>query len=526
MVDISGQVDTSLIVDGQPIDAADVTTPIDDLTGLINNILNGNQDFDQLAFNQATTITISASTLNCVQTLHTVAAQTGTADDIDTIVADNDTFVVLRADAGDTITLKHGLSNITTFSGDDVVLSGNKAVLVFVQGGQAAVIGGGAGGGVDFGTASELTIASGAVTRTAYHHTIDTESDAASDDLDTINASGATAGRALIIRPAHTDRTVVVKHGTGNIYLNGGVDFSMDSTEKLTLLIYDGTNWLGVGVPITSGAGSGTVTSVGMSVPAWLNVAGSPVTTSGTLAVSAASGQTANRVLASPDGSTGAVSLRALVADDLPTVPIGSGGTGQTTQAAGFDALAPTTTEGDLVYRGASNNARLAIGTTGQVLTVSGGVPAWSTPSSGSGAADAYTANQVSDYTTSSTTFADVDGTNFNLSVSTNGGDVLIGFYGNVKVSGSGAPTVYFDVLQDAARVAGDDGLMFSLVGSTDTVFDQYQPVSFVYLVTGLSAATYAFKLQWKVSTAAVILYAGAGTASLDVHPQFWVKEV
>jgi hypothetical protein len=49
-------------------------------------------------------------------------------------------------------------------------------------------------------------------------------------------------------------------------------------------------------------------------------------------------------------------------------------------------ALQPGTTLGDLAYSSATanTNTRLGIGTTGQVLSVSGGVPAWSTPSSGS----------------------------------------------------------------------------------------------------------------------------------------------
>ena len=43
-------------------------------------------------------------------------------------------------------------------------------------------------------------------------------------------------------------------------------------------------------------------------------------------------------------------------------------------------ALNPSTTLGDIEYRSstANTNTRLGIGTTGQVLTVSGGVPAWS----------------------------------------------------------------------------------------------------------------------------------------------------
>lgn len=46
--------------------------------------------------------------------------------------------------------------------------------------------------------------------------------------------------------------------------------------------------------------------------------------------------------------------------------------------------LNPETTAGDISYRSSTSNVntRLAIGTTGQVLTVSGGVPSWATPAS------------------------------------------------------------------------------------------------------------------------------------------------
>lgn len=69
-------------------------------------------------------------------------------------------------------------------------------------------------------------------------------------------------------------------------------------------------------------------------------------------------------------------------------VGITYGGTGQTTAAAGFNALAPTTTLGDLIYRGASGNVRLAGNTTTamQVLTQTGtgsvsAAPVWTTAS-------------------------------------------------------------------------------------------------------------------------------------------------
>jgi hypothetical protein len=50
-------------------------------------------------------------------------------------------------------------------------------------------------------------------------------------------------------------------------------------------------------------------------------------------------------------------------------------------------ALNPSTTLGDVEYRSstANTNTRLGIGTTGQVLTVAGGVPSWATPAAAGG---------------------------------------------------------------------------------------------------------------------------------------------
>jgi len=50
----------------------------------------------------------------------------------------------------------------------------------------------------------------------------------------------------------------------------------------------------------------------------------------------------------------------------------------------------PMTTTGDMVYSSSgSTPARLGIGTTGQVITVAGGIPSWATPSTGSTAVGA-----------------------------------------------------------------------------------------------------------------------------------------
>lgn len=73
--------------------------------------------------------------------------------------------------------------------------------------------------------------------------------------------------------------------------------------------------------PQGGGSGSGTVTSVAVSVPTGFTVSGSPVTTSGTIAIGL-SNETANTVWAGPtSGGASAPTFRALVAGDIPTLP-------------------------------------------------------------------------------------------------------------------------------------------------------------------------------------------------------------
>lgn len=94
-----------------------------------------------------------------------------------------------------------------------------------------------AGGRVAYAAQGELTIATGAVTATGTNHTIDTEADAASDDLDTIN--GGADGVILFVRAVNDARSVVLKDGTGNI--QGPGDCTLDNTQDIAHLIFDST---------------------------------------------------------------------------------------------------------------------------------------------------------------------------------------------------------------------------------------------------------------------------------------------
>lgn len=83
--------------------------------------------------------------------------------------------------------------------------------------------------------------------------------------------------------------------------------------------------------------------------------------------------------------TTGAITLAG-------TLGISSGGTGQTTASAAFNALSPITTTGDLIIGNGTNSAtRLGIGSNGYVLTSNGTTAAWQAATGGSSSqANAY----------------------------------------------------------------------------------------------------------------------------------------
>lgn len=278
--------------------------------------------------------------------------------------------------------------------------------------------------------------------------------------------------------------TVLIRINPGSVL--GGTDSNVQfgTLANNDLIAYDSVLGYWKNIPGSS-YGTGTVTSVGLSLPAIFTVSGSPVTTTGTLTATLAS-QTANYFFAAPNGSAGAPTFRAIVAADVPTLnqnttgtadnvtgivavanggtgtatpalvagtnvtitgtwpnqtinssnpggtvtsvaatvpsflsisgspitssgtlaitysgtalPIANGGTGETTASAAFNALSPVTSTGDLIIGNGANSAtRLAIGANNYVLTSNGTTAVWAV-ATGSGATitnDTTTATNV-----------------------------------------------------------------------------------------------------------------------------------
>lgn len=199
------------------------------------------------------------------------------------------------------------------------------------------------------------------------------------------------------------DQTVF--HASGASH-SAGIVPDPGSTAGTTKFLREDATWA-----VPSG-GSGTVTSVGLSLPAIFSVSGSPVTTSGTLTATLAS-QTANYFFAAPNGTSGTPSFRAMVAADVPSLPASkiTSGTIATARLGSGTASSSTVLLGNSTW-GTVPNA----GLTNSAITIAG----TSTSLGGSIALDTITG-------LSTTGLVKRTGTN-TLSIATSGTDYLAPF--------------------------------------------------------------------------------------------------
>lgn len=198
------------------------------------------------------------------------------------------------------------------------------------------------------------------------------------------------SGPITELDPVASANTVTLNVGAGLSRSVGSATQTIGSNPSFTLIntAPDQTVVLteGAGIDITgtypsftiASTVSGTVSSVGLTAPSVFSVSGSPVTSSGTLALTFATGQTANQVLATPNGSTGAVGLRALVSNDIPALDVAKITTGTFGIARGGTGLSTLGTANQLIRVNAGATAleyfTPSYLTANQTITLSGNV--------------------------------------------------------------------------------------------------------------------------------------------------------
>lgn len=225
-----------------------------------------------------------------------------------------------------------------TNTGDQTTISGNAGTATSLQ--TARTI-----NGVNFNGTANITVTAAAGTLTGATLA------AGVINSSLQNAAGGTFGTAAFTNATAYEVPLTFSTGlnratnTITVVADAGLPSQTSNSGKFLTTNGSVSSWAMI-------SATGTVTSVAASVPAFLSISGSPITTSGTLAISYSG----------------------------TALPIANGGTSGTTKAGAFDALSPMTTSGDIIYGGTSGTGtRLPKGTDGQVLTLASGLPSWTT---------------------------------------------------------------------------------------------------------------------------------------------------
>jgi hypothetical protein len=123
----------------------------------------------------------------------------------------------------------------------------------------------------------------------------------------------------------------------------------------------------------------------------------------------------------------------------------------------------------------------------------------------------------AADYTTTSTTFVDIDSTNLSITLAVSGSAVMVGFSGMAQFVNVGSHPV-FDFTVDGVRYTTTSS---GLVGYEGTSGAFVGTVTYTALVVGLTVGTHVFRPVWRNAT--------TGTVTLRAvnNPVcFWAIEV
>jgi hypothetical protein len=231
----------------------------------------------------------------------------------------------------------------------------------------------------------------------------------------------------------------------------------------------------------------------------------------------------------------GAVAIETLGdAIDASLVDLKGGTTGQVlSKASGTDMdfawvsdaagmTNPMTTTGDTIYSSSgSTPARLGIGTTGQVLTVSGGVPSWATPAGGGGKVlQVVSTTYSTQTTTTSTSFTDT-GLTLNITPTSSSSKILV--IANLPYNVERVSSIYafgnFNIMRGATQVwAGNSQLMGGeFGGATYVVFGTNASMHYLDSPATTSSTTYKIQMQNGGSSQTMRAQAASGTSVLTL---------
>lgn len=180
-----------------------------------------------------------------------------------------------------------------------------------------------------------------------------------------------------------------------------------------------------------------------------------------------------------------------------------------------------TTTTGDIIYASSANTpARLGVGSTGNVLTVSGGVPAWAAPAAGGKVlqvVSSYIPNSTS-FSTTSGTYVDATGFSLAITPTANTSKILAIFDIGIVQGGSSANNIYSSgqILRDST-VTWTGTISGLAVGGSAISLELATNRPLIYLDSPATTSSTTYKLQVKRDTGTVVCNGGGLVSSITL---------
>jgi hypothetical protein len=175
----------------------------------------------------------------------------------------------------------------------------------------------------------------------------------------------------------------------------------------------------------------------------------------------------------------------------------------------------PMTTTGDTIYSSSgSTPARLGIGSTGQVLTVAGGIPSWATPAGGAKVVQIVTAETTTETGNSTNVYSDTTLTASITPTSASNKILVIASHNGVgRTATSSASNVLIKLLRGATEIAGS-----FYIGETNTALRVYIGSTVITKMDSpatTSATTYKTQFMNGGNAAAAYVQLGSSTSTI-----------
>jgi hypothetical protein len=159
----------------------------------------------------------------------------------------------------------------------------------------------------------------------------------------------------------------------------------------------------------------------------------------------------------------------------------------------------PMTTTGDIIYSSSgSTPARLGIGTSGQALLVSGGVPAWGTASASGTIKQTVTSSYNTSATTTDSAFTDTGLTaTITPTSATSKILILITQTFGCRRTDTGQMGAVANLWRNATQINSDTTMVYGIMNTTGSGVDSWVRSGFTYLDSPASTSALTYKTQW-----------------------------